>query len=65
MGMAILSDPKSSTNLHIVICDRSLGETIKVQALRLRLTRMARTHADAQIAYWHELYAYELPRIGK
>ena len=66
-GNAILMPVQYSDRLASVICDSSLGETIptKLGTLRTRLMRVARKHADAQIAYWRELYAYELPNRRK
>ena len=62
-GNATLMPVQYSDRLASVICDSSLGETIptKLETTRTRLMRVARKHADAQVAYWRELYAYELP----
>ena len=67
MGNAVLMPVQYSERLALVICNSSLGETIptKLETIRTRLMRVARKHADAQIAYWRELYAYQLPNKRK
>lgn len=62
-GNATLMPVQYSDRLALVICDSSLGMTIptKLGTLRTRLMRVARKHASTQIAYWRELYAYQLP----
>ena len=66
-GNAVLMPVQHSDRLALVICDRSLGITIptKFGTLRTRLMRVARKHASIQIAYWRELYAYQLPNRRK
>ena len=52
-----------SDSTAVVICDNTLGQTVgtKLDAISVRLMKVARSHANAQILYWRELSAYELP----
>ena len=52
-----------SDSTAVVICDNTLGQMVgtKLDAISVRLMKVARSHANAQILYWRELSAYELP----
>ena len=62
-GTATLMPVTYSDSTAVVICDNTLGQTVgtKLDAISVRLMKVARSHANAQILYWRELGAYELP----
>jgi hypothetical protein len=62
-GTATLMPVTYSDSATVVICDNTLGQTVgtKLDAISARLMKVARSHANAQVRYWRELGAYELP----